>query len=398
MNQRAFPLTSQLSLIVAVSFGNAVAHLCTSALPFQIGALIDGYRLSATEAGLVGFFQVGALAVSMMLFAPAAHRFRPTLVCLGGMAIAAIANLLLSSVPPMVPLLCALATTSGIGYGLVLTAAVSAAAGSPRPDQIYAAGNSGALLLIVAMLSLLPWAAGRLGPHGTFIAIPLLILFSAPAVLGFRAHRAADTQSDGPAVGLVRGVPLFAVWALFSFGTGAMWAFAERTGRAIGLPGETIGLVLSTSAFAGLIGSGLAAVIGGRINRTLVLGCGLIGGGITCLTFSAATDLTLYAAAALLYWVFTMFVYVLLLGTAAELDPSGRLGTLGTGCERMAFAISAPLGGVLVDLGSPLWVGVGAAVACAVVAPLFLPALGRMLTRSDIPEPTTSAPAATVAP
>ena len=52
-------------LIVAVAVSSAIAHLCTSAMPFQVGSLMDGYGLSATGAGLVGFFQVGALACSM---------------------------------------------------------------------------------------------------------------------------------------------------------------------------------------------------------------------------------------------------------------------------------------------------------------------------------------------
>jgi hypothetical protein len=30
-------------------------------MPFQIGALVDGSHRSASEAGLFGFFQVGAL-------------------------------------------------------------------------------------------------------------------------------------------------------------------------------------------------------------------------------------------------------------------------------------------------------------------------------------------------
>jgi predicted MFS family arabinose efflux permease len=95
--------------------------------------------------------------------------------------------------------------------------------------------------------------------------------------------------------------------------------------------------------------------------------------------FALATNLWMFATAAVLYWIFTMFVYILLLGTAALLDPTGRLGTFGTGCERLAFAIGAPLGGLMVDYGSYVWVGVAAAIACSVIAPAFLPGLARAL-------------------
>jgi len=375
-------LKGQIGLVVAVSVSNTVAHLCTSALPFQVGALIDGYHFSATSAGLIGFFQVGALAASMILFSPAAHRFRPAWTGVVGMAIAACANVLIYIAPAVLPLICLLATVAGAGYGLVLTAAVAAAAGAERPDRVYAAGNSGALLLLVAMLSLLPTASLLFGAHGIFMGIPLLILLCLPAVVGFRSRATAGAAIGASGVTFVQGLPLLAIWSLFSFGTGAMWAFAERTGRELALSGPTIGLVLSTSVFAGLIGTGLAAMVSGRIKRVTALAFGLVGGGATCLMFGGASSLPIYAAAAILYWVFTMFVYVLLLGTAATLDPSGRLGTLGTGCERLAFAVSAPIGGVMVDLGSTLWVGIGAAVACAIAAPLCLPALARMLDAS----------------
>jgi predicted MFS family arabinose efflux permease len=95
--------------------------------------------------------------------------------------------------------------------------------------------------------------------------------------------------------------------------------------------------------------------------------------------FATASGLFSFAAAATLYWVCTMFVYVYLLGTAALLDPTGRLGTLGTGCERLAFAVGAPVGGLFVDFGSYAWVGVMAAVACALIAPLFLARLSGVL-------------------
>jgi len=73
------------------------------------------------------------------------------------------------------------------------------------------------------------------------------------------------------------------------------------------------------------------------------------------------------------------------------LDPTGRLGTFGTGCERLAFAIGAPLGGLMVDFGSYVWVGVGAAIACSVIAPAFLPGLSRALATTIASDATQAA-------
>ena len=353
-----------ISLILAVAVGSAVAHLCTSAMPLQIGSLVDGYGLSATTAGLFGFFQVGTLAVSMILFSRFAHRFRPIRVCLVGIALAAVANAAIYAAPAELALLCVLAAVSGGGYGLILAAAVAAAASSSQPDRVYAAGNSGALLTVVGLLSLLPLANSYFGTRGVFLGIPLLVVICIPLLGGFRASEGRSAQNETPGVPFSGGLSLLVMWSLFSFGTGAMWTFAERIGHALALPGQTIGLVLSASVFVGLLGTGLAAVLCNRLNRPTALAIGLIGGGGSCLLLANANGLTVYTAAAMLYWVFTMYLYVLLLGTAAALDPTGRLGTLGTGCERLAFAVGAPIGGALVDLGSILWIGMVAALAC----------------------------------
>jgi predicted MFS family arabinose efflux permease len=370
------------ALVVAFSVGVAIAHLATSALPFVVGSLMDGFKMSATGAGLVGFFQIGGLAGSMIIFSPAVHRFRPVGLCLFGAGTAACSNALIYTASSSLALICSLGAVVGIGCGLMLMAAVAAAAGAPRPDRIYAAGTSGTLLLIVPMLALLPVANRHVGPRGTFLAITLIVIVGSPFLLGLVARQSGTLRTNTQPASFPRPLPLLAVWSLLSFGTGAMWGFSERIGTSRGLPESTVGWVLSVSPYFGLIGTGLAGWCTGRFNRLGVLAVGFIGTGAACLTFTLSGSVLTFAIAALLYWVFTMFLYVVLLGTAAQLDATGRLGTLGTGCERLAFAISAPVGGLLVDLGSVTYVGAVSTAACSVVALLFLPALGRVLRAS----------------
>lgn len=370
------------ALIVAFSVAVAIAHLATSGLPFVVGSLMDGFKLSAKAAGLVGFFQIGGLAGSMIALSPSAYRFHPLSLCLFGAATAACSNVLIYTATSSLALICSLGAVVGVGYGLMFMAAVAAAAGAPRPDRIYAAGTSGTLLLIVPMLALLPVVNRHLGARGTFFAIPFIIILCSPFLLGFLAQRAGRTHTSARPTSFVRPLPLLAIWSLLSFGSGAIWAFTERIGVSRGLPESAVGWVLSVSPYLGLIGTGLAGWCAGRFNRLGVLAVGLIGTGAACLIFTLSGSVWTFALAALLYWVFTMFLYVVLLGTAAQLDATGRLGTLGTGCERLAFAVSAPVGGLLVDYGSVTYVGAVSTVACSVVALLFLPSLGRVLRAS----------------
>jgi hypothetical protein len=369
-----------VKLILAFAVSSVIAHMCTSALPFLIGSLIDGYGFTATGAGLVGFFQIGSLAISMICFSPLMRRLHPLPVCLAGMALAAACNLSIYLLPPVLPLVCLLAMGVGIGYGLVLTAAVAAAAAAPKPDLIYAIGNSGSLLLLVGMLATFPAAIAQFGARGTFIAIALLVIVSMPFILGFRARQGVALETATVDIPLPGVLPLLIIWSLMSFGTGAVWGFAERAGIALPTTSHAaIGFILSGSVFAGLVGTGLAALLAARVNRVAALAVGLIGAGLACLLLVATDSVWVFGVAAALYWVSTMYVYVVLLGTAAALDRKGRLGTLGTGCERLAFAVSAPISGVIADHASLVWIGVMAAIASAVIAPLCLVPLSRTL-------------------
>jgi predicted MFS family arabinose efflux permease len=373
-----------IALTLAFSVGGAIAHLSTSGSPFVIGSLIDGYGFSATGAGLVAFCQIGALAGSMILVSALANRFSPLRLCLCGAAVSIVSSALMYEAHSSLALMCSLGILLGVGYGLLLTAAVSAAAATPQPDRIYAIGTSGTLLLIVPMLSVLPVANRELGPRGTFLAISGVIIICVPLLFGFRARQVGRSPVSGASATFVRPLSLLAIWSLLSFGTGAMWAFTERIGIARGLPSPIVGWVLSVSPFSGLIGTGLAGMWGNRLSRPLALALGLIGSGLACLTFMLARSESMFAVAAVLYWVSTMFAYVLLLGTAAQLDASGRLGTLGTGCERFAFAISAPAGGMLVDFGSLTHMGIIATASCSVVALSFLPKLRKILHKTEV--------------
>ena len=371
-----------LAFVFAVAVGNAVAHLCTSAMPLQVGALIDGFGLSATAAGLFGFFQVGALALGMIFFAPVSHRYRPFVICITGLLLAAATNLAIYFSAASLPLLCLLGLASGFGYCLMLSATVGAPAASAQADKVYAASSSGGLLLLVGLLSLLPLTNNYFGVRGIFIGIAILLICSIPLLWGFR-YIEAGAKIDVPQTSTFRGsIALLIIWILFSLGAGAMWSFAERIGHALHIPGPTIGVIFSTSVFMSLVGSGLAAFASDRIGRATAIGIGLVGGGGACLMLALANGTWVYAAAAILYWIFSIFFYVLMLGTAAAIDPSGRLATLGTGCERLAFAFGAPIGGLFVDLGSFLWIGLLAVVTCSVLAPLCLPALARTIRRA----------------
>jgi MFS family permease len=369
--------TQQLLHIVAVCVGCGLAHVGTSTMPFQIGALVDGTHRSPSEAGLFGFVQVGALAAGMILISPWVDRIAPRRIAVGSCLLAALANTGLYFLH-VLPLQLVFAALAGLGYGFVFAATVSGAAATREPDRVYAIGNGGALLIVVSVMALLPIAGARLGALGIFAALGSLAVVSSPFFVGFTSGR--PMEETRLAVWRVPGAPgLLFAWAAFSTGTGALYAFSERIGKSINLPPAQIALVLSVGVFVGLIGTAVAAVLGRRVNRPRALVIGLCGSGLSCLLLGFAASLVVFAAGVFVYWVFYMFLYSYLLGTAAVLDPAGRVGTLGGGLERLGYGVGAGVGGILAEHATYSSTGVLGFCGCVLGLALGCPSLFRAL-------------------
>ena len=371
--------TDSIALILAMAVASGIAHLGTSTMPFQIGALMDGRGLSASMAGVFGMFQIGALAISMILLSPVIHRFSSVSVSLGGAGLAALANLAMFLVPASMPLLLACALLAGVGYGLVFAAAITGASTAHNPDRVYALGNGGAIIVIVVAMMIMPIASKQFGAMGAFLALTVLIVIAAPAMLRFRSRPALIAPPPSRVLAQPATIALLVMWALYSVGTGALWSFAERIGSGLNIEPEMIGTILSGSTLFGLLGTVVAAVIGGRSFRIGAMVVGMIGTAVSCLLMGYASGEISFAIGVLTYWVFYMYQYSLFLGTAALFDGEGRLGTLGGGCERLAFAVGAPIGGLIVDYGSFGMLGLLGFISCVITIPFCMPLVTRAL-------------------
>lgn len=366
-------------LITAVVLGLGIAHLGTSTMPFQVGALMDGRGLSGSEAGIFGFCEVGALASVMVLLAPVIHRVRSFAVGIAGTLLAALANVLLYVMEPPYLVLLALATLAGAGYGLVFAASITGASTARNPDRIYSVGNGGAVIFVVLIMLLMPYGDLHFGPAGAFLAVGAILAFSAPAMIAFKARAALPANVPVRVVKDPAVASLLILWGAYSLGSGAMWSFAERIAKSIDLAPATSAAILSATTLSGVLGTACAAFIAGRLPRVLAMIAGLLGTAMSLLILGFAAGPVSYTIGALAYWVFYMFQYPLFLGAAASLDAEGRVGTLGGGCERFAFAIGAPIAGLISDYGSFPALGLVAFAICVIPMPFCLPIVGRRL-------------------
>jgi hypothetical protein len=287
----------QLPLLLAVGVAAGLAHIGTSTMPFQIGALIDGAHLHASQAGVLGFFEVAALATAMILISEWIDRLPPRLIALTGSGCALLANAGLYLVHPFL-LQIMLAVLAGTGYGLVFAAMMASAAATAQPDRVYAIGNGGALLLITAVIATLPAATLWWGPLGLFLGLAALALLCAPFFFAFViGKRTAHTRL---AAWRTPGAPgLLFAWAAYSAGAGGLYAFSERVGTSIALAPKQIAMVLTAGVFVGLLGTSAVAVLGRSVNRPKALIIGIMGTGIA----GVLAEHTTYSATGVLGFV-----------------------------------------------------------------------------------------------
>ncbi len=386
-------ISRQWALVAAVCVGSALAHAPSSLMPFQVGALMDGAGRSAEQAGRFGFIEVGALALGMILIAPWIDRLHARRVAFAGAALAAVANVGLFLADSFAAQLFA-GATAGLGFGCVFAATISGAACSSQADRLYAIGNGGALLLIMGVMTTLPVVASRFGALGIFVGIAGLVVLCSLCFAGF--GRSAAATVTRLAAWRTPGAPgLLFSWAAFSIGSGAVYAFSERIAHHAGIPAQTIGFVLSGGVFVGVAGTGVAAHYGDRIRRRHALTGGMLATAAACGVLGYSTGLATFAVGVGAYWLSTMFLYSYLLGSAARLDSTGRVGTLGGGVERLGYGVGAWAGGVVAQHFGYSSIGAMGVVACLLGLFVGFPSLFNVLEQTSSERPTVANAGAT---
>ena len=155
---------------------------------------------------------------------------------------------------------------------------------------------------------------------------------------------------------------------LFGVGAGSIYTFAERVGAQLALSQQLIGFIFSFCTVAGAGGSIAAAWVGLRWGRGLPLYVSLIATGCACLALGSAWNSWVYAAGLMAFQVAYTSSIPYQFGTAAGLDPSGRLAAFAGGVHFGAWALGAQIGGLLAQYWSFNAIGFFALLMCLLAA------------------------------
>jgi predicted MFS family arabinose efflux permease len=369
-------------IVWAVSAAYTIGVLGGNMQPLLVGALIDGLRLDAGSAGLLGSIEMAAVALSAFVLAPRLGTVSRRALSLTGAGLAAIgygASVWQASFAALA--LCRV--VSGSGAGIVLAIGNGAVSACRQPERVYAQMTIAGTIAFTVLLALLPMATTRFAYRGGYGAMALVALALLP-LLQWMPEAAASDQGhdDAGATHMGLGVATMGAAALLFFSQSAVWAFAERIATAARMRPAVTGVVLAWSTLAGLGGAALASRIGTAGGRTTPLVTGILLTGVTLLALAYTTTPAAYAVVITFNGVAYLFMVPYVLGVAAALDRQGRWAAAAVGAATIGAALGPGVAGPVVDAGgydALGWVAFTASVlAAAAVTPV-----GRGLDRRD---------------
>lgn len=226
--------------------------------------------------------------------------------------------------------------------------------------KIAAEALIGALLLLVLPST----AIARWGFDGTVFGIIIAMVFLSPFLFWTPAQGAKSRDSevlpiDVPEPAAV-GQPLQTpyIWGailatlVFFAGASAIWAFIERLGAEGGHDSAAVGMLLSVTLVFAVIGSILAAVLGGRLGNVKPF----IAGGaafLVALAFlSESQAFTMYAIGACAVTFAIGFMLPIAITEIAELDVDGRYVVLSVPAIGIGAMTGPGVAGMLTQSGN----------------------------------------------
>ena len=374
--------------------GFLIGNMTIFSSPLYIGALMDGLGADESQAGLVCSLEIGAVAVSCVLFSGRLDKLPLRRIGVTGVCLAAISNLLSLSQDTL-GYLTLLRIFCGIGSGMCLAASSAVISRAFDPDRV--AGIVVALNTI--LMAVVIAAIGYTKQHFLFdgvMGIYLLVLALAFIPLLMLPGEATDTHTDAPSAGQIDSrnifqVGVFGVGLLFIYCVveGSIWSFSERSGVNLGLTGSRIGMLLATASIAGLCGAAVSAVAGKRIRRDIPLAAGSVMMGIAGYLVYNTGQQWIYELS-VLGFTFAFFLgFPYLIGGCAMLDREGRWAARANGINLIGAATAPFLAGNIIvasgyaELG---WFIIALGFICAAGGLMFAARLQRL----SHPDPETS--------
>jgi predicted MFS family arabinose efflux permease len=360
------------TIVVAGIIASAIGALFYNVLPIYLGTAQDYRGLDNRAIGFLSsafFLGYNVATISAFFWI---RRFSWSLVIGIAAPLAALSLAAGTIVNSYVLMLVSVAVAGG-AFAAIYGIGTTVLGDTSNPARWFGVKIAAEALLGAILLLVLPVTTiARWGFNGTSIGVIIAMAFLAPFL--FWIPSGSDRAEDEPAGGGNAATPqtpyiwgaLLATLVFFS-GASAVWAFIERIGASNGFEAAALGVLLSITLIFALIGSLLAAALGGRFGNVKPFVAGALLSLVALFLLNSQGSFALFAAGACL----ETFVIGLLLPFAitevADLDTDGRYVVLTVPAIGIGAMAGPGLAGILSQSGNftPLLVFVGATVIVA---------------------------------
>jgi MFS transporter, DHA1 family, inner membrane transport protein len=258
---------------------------------------------------------------------------------------------------------------AGLAEGGLVAFAVELIARSRHPGRIggyYVTLQTLAQACIAVVMAL--WVVSRWGAAGGFSALAVVSFASLAAVfLMPTSYGALPKPADQASSGLWRPAPLTALLAIFSFYMflGSLWTFLEPLGGDAGITADIVGLMVSVSLVAQILGATISTAIEARLSFRPVLAVASI------LAVAIALAISLHPHA-LIFWCLAMaigftwlFVVPFQIRIAVDADASRGAALVVPAAQLFGAALGPAGASAFVESGSSVGVAYFAAASAA---------------------------------
>lgn len=324
----------------------AMGFMSATYLPVWVGAAATRYAVPASEVGLIGSFELGAVAVATILTAALRSPGSTRIPLVAGLLLSIAFNCL-TAVAPTIGMFTLALILSALANGFLLAEVNGRAAASAVPTRVF----SGQLLVMMGFAVLFFGTAPRLlalfGPGAPFLycaCAGVIGLISVAKLSPQGARTSAGGRSSAFRVNSA-SVLLLASPTLLFVAMNVMWPFLTAEAARAGVSFATYSKALSAGAFVTLVGPIIAErLLRSRISWVLVISIGIAAFLMCAVLITAIEGARPFVIGVTLLPVFLLVVVPFYLAILLKSDASGKFVAVSSAFFMIGTAIGPGVG------------------------------------------------------
>lgn len=358
---------SRTNLWAALWVGS-VGLLVLGLQPILLGALLNEGRVNFDQLALAATVEILAIGIGSILAAFVLGSGAIRIKAVVFLVLTALFNFATAATTGAMAVIITRGF-AGLAEGGLVAFAVELIARSRHPGRIggyFVSLQTLGQAFIAVFMAL--WIVPRWGSAGGFGALAIVSLISLAAAFLLPANYGSlPKPADQASSGLWRPAPLTALLAIFCFYMflGSLWAFLEPLGGDAGITPDIVGLMVSVSLVAQILGATISTAIEARLKFRTVLGVASLLAVLIALAISLHPHALIFWCLAMAIGFIWLFVVPFQIRIAVDADASRGAALVVPAAQLFGAALGPAGASAFVESGSSVGVAYFAAASAA---------------------------------